>query len=72
MRRSMIPAQPPPSMILSRGLFGHLTPIRNGELFFEAWRRFIDREELKVGDAVLLTLGEQADGEDVRTDPRTS
>ena len=49
--------------------FGHLTPIRNGELFFEAWRRFIDREELKVGDAVLLTLGEhtQADDEAVRS-----
>lgn len=38
--------------------FGHLTPVRNGELFFEAWRRFIDAEGLEPGQAMLTTLGE--------------
>jgi glycosyltransferase involved in cell wall biosynthesis len=44
--------------------FGHLTPLRNGQLFFEAWRRFIDREKLVVGDAILLTLGERTAADD--------
>lgn len=37
--------------------FGHLTPVRDGQLFFEAWRRFIDAEGLAPGEAVLTTLG---------------
>ncbi|MCB9553839.1 MAG: glycosyltransferase [Myxococcales bacterium] len=55
------PAPPPPG----RGgpftvvFFGHLTPVRNGALFFEAWRRFIDAERLAPGDATLITLGDR-------------
>lgn len=44
--------------------FGHLTPVRDGQLFFEAWRRFIDAEGLAPGDAVLTTLGTRTPADD--------
>lgn len=38
--------------------YGHLTPLRDGRLFFEAYRDFIDREGLRPGQTEVITLGE--------------
>ena len=38
--------------------YGHLTPLRDGRLFFEAYRRFVDHARLAPGDTELVTLGE--------------
>jgi hypothetical protein len=45
------PAPPPPGREgpFTVVFFGHLTPVRDGALFFEAWRRFIDAEQLAPG-----------------------
>lgn len=40
--------------------FGHLTATRNGKLFFEAYRKFIDAEGLQPGEAELITLGHRS------------
>ena len=48
--------------------FGHLTPIRDGRLFFEAWRKFIDAAGLKPGDAELITLGHRTDADEAAID----
>lgn len=56
------PAPPPPGREgpFTVVFFGHLTPVRDGALFFEAWRRFIDAEKLAPGEATLITLGDRS------------
>lgn len=54
------PAPPGPDGPFRVVFFGHLTPTRNGELFFEAYRRFIDAEGLAPGEIELITLGHRS------------
>lgn len=64
------PAPPPPGRAgpFTVVFFGHLTPVRDGALFFEAWRRFIDAERLAPGAAVLITLGDRTPADEAAID----
>ncbi len=48
--------------------FGHLTPLRDGRLFFEGLRRFIDAEGLPAGSVEVVTLGEVTPADETAID----
>jgi glycosyltransferase involved in cell wall biosynthesis len=44
--------------------FGHLRPAKNAILFLEGFRRFIEAEGLRPGEAMLTTLGTRTAGDE--------
>ncbi len=62
------PPPPGPGGPFEVVFFGHLTPVRDGALFFEAWRRFIDAEALAQGEAMLTTLGDRTPADEASID----
>jgi glycosyltransferase involved in cell wall biosynthesis len=64
------PAPPPPGPAdpFRIVFFGHLTPLRDGRLFFEGLRRFIDAEALAPGAVEVVTLGEVTPADETAID----
>lgn len=63
-------APPPPGLAPPFRIvfFGHLHPLRDGRLFFEAFRRFLDVEQLAPGTAEVVTLGEVTPADEAAID----